>query len=124
MVLAFDYILHVIFGNFAVGRHDRMHAAIIEAAHMTTSDSQIDTADFDIGHLLGFNDGVADILLGSRGISNFSFAHAARAGLAKADDIQRALRAQFTYDGADFGRADFQANNDGRWVKHVFSLCV
>src|SRR5216117_85539 len=83
-----------------------MHAAIIEAAHMTTSDSQIDTADFDIGHLLGFNNRVAHVLLSSRSIGNFSFAHAARAGLAEADDFRAPSELNLTSDGQTFEGAN------------------
>ena len=86
---------------------------------MTASDSQIDAADFDIGHLLGLDDGVAHVFFGGGGIGNFSLAHAAGARLAETDDIQGSFCAQIADNRADFGGAYFQANDDGGRVKHV-----
>ena len=59
-----DHVLHVVFRDLAVGGDDRMHAAIVEAAQVAAGDAEIDAADFDIGHLLGLDDGVAHVLLG------------------------------------------------------------
>ena len=53
-----------------------MHAAIIEAAQVAARHAKIDTADFDIGHLLRFNNGVAHIFFGQRGVGDFALAHA------------------------------------------------
>src|ERR1044071_1666169 len=116
-----DNILHVLFGDFSVSGSDRMNATIIEAAHVATGDTQINTADFNIGHLLSLDDCMSDVLLGRWSISNLSFAHATRACLAEANNVQSALGTQFANDSTNFGRADFEANNDGGWVKHVFS---
>ena len=107
-----DDILHVFFGDLAVGREDGMDAAIVEAAHVPAGHPEIHAADFDIGHLLGLGDGVADVLLGQLGVDDFAFANAARAGLAHADDFQGAIGAEVAHHGADFGGADFQANDD------------
>ena len=41
-----------------------MHAAIGEATNMPPSDGEIDAANLHVGHLLGFDDGIAHILLG------------------------------------------------------------
>ena len=119
-----DDVLHVIFADFPVGRNDRVDAAIVKPAHMAAADAQIDAADFHIGHLFRFDNGVADVFLRQRSINNYAFAHAARACLAQADDIQSALGTEFADDGTDFGGADFQPNNDGRAVKHVSSWFV
>ena len=86
-----DHVLHVVFGDLAVGGDDRMHAAIVEAADVAAGDAEIDAADFHIGHLLGLDDGVAHVLLGQRRVGDFALAHAARARLAEADDVQRAV---------------------------------
>ena len=107
-----DDVLHVVFRDLAVGGDDRMHAAVVEAAHVAAGDAEIDAADFDIGHLLGFDNGVAHVLLGSGRIGDFAFAHAAGAGLAEADDVQRAVGAEFADHGADLGGADFQPDDD------------
>ncbi len=61
-----DHVLHVLLGDFAVGGNDGMNAVIVEAADVVAGDAQIDAADFDIGHLLGLDDGVAHVLLGQR----------------------------------------------------------
>ena len=79
-----------------------MDAAIIEAAQVAARHPQIDAANFDIGHLLGFDNGLADVLLGQRRVGNFTFARAAGARLAQADDIQRAVSGQFANHGTDF----------------------
>ncbi len=108
-----DHILHIVLGNFAVGGNHRMHAAIVESANVSAGDTQINIADFHIGHLLGLDDGVAHVLLGLRCVHDLALAHAARTRLAETDDIQRAIGVLFANDGADFGRADFQTDDDG-----------
>jgi len=83
-----DDVLHVVLGNFAVRGNDRMHAAIIESAHVAAGDTEIHAADFHVGHLLGFDDRVANIFFDGRRVANLAFAHAARFRLAEAHDIQ------------------------------------
>ena len=56
--------------------------AIVEAEQMAAGHREVNTADFDIGHMLSFNNGVTHVLLGGGGVGNFSFAHGAGAGLA------------------------------------------
>ena len=56
--------------------------------------------------------------------ADLAFAHAARARLAQADNVQRAFGAEFAHHGAHFGGADFQSDDDGEELKHVFSCCV
>ncbi len=119
-----DHVLHVVFRNLAVGGDDRMHAAVVEAAQVAAGDAEIDAADLDIGHLLGLHNGVAHVLLGRRRIGDFAFAHAARARLAQADDVERAIGAEFADHGADLGRADFQSDDDRGGIKHVSSWGV
>ena len=108
-----DDVLHVVLGDLAIGGDHRMHAAIVEAADVAAGHAEIDVADFHVGHLLGFDDGVAHVLLGLGRVRDLALAHAARARLAKADDIQRAVGALLAHDGADLRRADFQADDDG-----------
>src|SRR3954470_22836420 len=55
-----DDVLHVILGNFAIRRDDRMDSAIVEAAQMAPSHAKINAANFNIGHLLGFDDGMTN----------------------------------------------------------------
>ena len=119
-----DDVLHVFFRNLAVGGNHRMHAAIVEAAHVSAGNAEIDAADFHIRHLLGLDDGVAHVFLGHGRVADLALAHAARAGLAEADDVQRAFGVEFADDGADLGGADFQSDDDGGRIKHVFSWCV
>ena len=109
----FDHIQHVVFGNFAVGGNDRMHAAIVETANVRAGDPEINVPDFHVGHLFGLDDGVAHVLLGLRRVHDLALAHAARARLAEANDVQRAVGDSLADDDADFGRADFQTDNDG-----------
>ncbi len=83
-----DHVLHVLLRDLAVGGNDGVDAVIVEAADMVAGHAQIDAADFHVGHLLRFDDGVAHILLGQRGVGDLPLAHAAGAGLAHADDVQ------------------------------------
>ena len=98
----FDDVLDIVLGNFAVGGNDRMHAAIVEAADVPAGHAEINAADFHVGHLLGLDDGVAHVFLGLRGVHDLALAHAARARLAEADDVQRAVGVLFADDGANF----------------------
>src|ERR1051326_1233125 len=98
-----------------------MDAAIIEAAQMSPGDSQINAANLDICHLFGFDDGVANVFGSDRWVSDLAFPNSARTSLAQTDDVEHAGRVYFANDGADFGSADFQADNDRRWIKHFFS---
>ena len=77
-----------------------MDSAVIETAQMAAGDAEVNTANFDIGHLLGFDDGVTDILLAERWIADFTFTNAAGASLSQADNIQGAIRAEFSDDRA------------------------
>ena len=76
-----------------------MDSAVVESADMSACDAEVDAADFDIGHLLGFHDGVAHIFLGHGRVADFAFAHAAGFGLAEADDIEVAFGVQVADDG-------------------------
>ncbi len=75
---------------------------IIEAANVAAGHAEIDAADFDVGHLLGFDDRQAHVFLHHRSVRDLALAHTAGAALAKADDIQ----GTGGIDLAD-GRADF-----------------
>ena len=80
---------------------------------MPAGHAQIDAADFHIGHLLGLDNGIADVLLHCRRVANLALTHAARFRLAESDDIQsRRVRIQFADDRADFRCADFQSDDD------------
>ncbi len=118
-----DRVLHVFIGDLAIGGNDRMHAAIVEPAQMAAADAEINAADLHVGHLLGLDHRVANVLAGKTGIDNLRLAHPARAGLADTDDAQsRRVGIHFTDHGADFRGAHFEADDDGRLVKHV-SFC-
>jgi hypothetical protein len=101
-----------------------MDAAIVEAADVAAGDTEINVADFHVGHFLGLDDGIPHVLLGLRRIHDFALADAARARLAEADDVQRAVGSLFADHGADFRRANFQTDNDVRIVKHFSSTLV
>ncbi len=118
-----DDVLDVLGGDLAVGGDDGMDAVVVEAADVVAGDAQIDAADFDVGHLLGLDDGVADVLLGQGGVGDFAFADAAGAGLAEADDVEGAGGVDLAGHDADFGGADFQADDDGGGIKHVSFWC-
>ena len=107
------HVLDILLRDLAVGRDDGMHAAIVEAAHVPAGHTEMHAANFHVGHLLGLNDSIANVLGRECDIDHFAFAHAARARLADADDVQRALRVHVTDDGAHFRSADFQSNDDG-----------
>ncbi len=98
----FHHVLHIVLGNFAVGGNHRMHAAIVETANMPAADAEIHAADFHVGHLLGLEHRRAQILLDLFGIDDLALAHAARARLAEADDVQRAVGVLFADHDANF----------------------
>src|SRR5262245_31716919 len=98
-----------------------MDPAIVETPYVPTGDSEIHTSDFDVGHLLGFNDRGPNILFGKGCIDDFTFADTTRTGLSKTDNVHRAFRAKFTDDGANLGGANFQSNDNRRAIKHAFS---
>src|SRR5215831_12691341 len=56
-------ILNVHFRDLAVSRNNGMNASVVEAAKVTSSDAQVNTANLDIGHLLSLHDGVTNVLL-------------------------------------------------------------
>src|SRR6185369_6750931 len=107
-----DHVIDVFRHDFAVGGNHRMHPAIIEPANVSAGHSQINAPNLHVGHQLGFDDRVADIFADHGGIGDFTFAHAAGARLANADDVQRARVVDFAHNGANFGSADFQPDND------------
>src|ERR1043166_3688323 len=107
-----DAVLDIVLGNFPVGGYNRMHATIVKTAHMTSSHPKINAANFDVGHLLGLDDGVAYVFLGKGSIGNLPLSHTARTRLSEAHDIQRAIRAEFSDHSAHLGCADFQSNDN------------
>src|SRR5206468_4134949 len=108
----FDHVLNVLLGNQAVSGNHRMNSAIVETAQVASGHAEINAADFDIRHLLGLDDCLPYVLLGGGGIGDFALAHAARAGLAQADDVEGVAWAEFAHDGANFGGASFEADDD------------
>ena len=88
----FNNVLDVFFGNFAIGADDGVNAAIVKAANVAARDAKENAADFDVGHLLGFDDGVAHIFLGGGDVGDFTFADAARTALAETDEVEAAFR--------------------------------
>src|SRR6266850_4015624 len=83
----FDHVLNIILGNLAISGGDGMNPAIIESAQMAAGNAEVDAADFHIGHLLGFNDGLAHVFFGSRRVGDFPFANATGPSLAQPDNI-------------------------------------
>ncbi len=79
---------------------------------MPPGNAQEDAPNLDVRHLLGFHNGIANVLAGRRGIDDFTLANAARLGLAKANDVQRARVVHFTDSGADLRRSDVKAHDD------------
>src|SRR5215469_12493515 len=120
-----DDVLHIVFGNFTIGGNDGVDATIVKAANMATGHAQIHAADFNVRHLLGFHDGIANVLLHSGRVANFTFADAARFRLAEADNVQAGrVGIHLAHDRANFRGPDFQADDDARRIKHFFSWCV
>jgi MinD-like ATPase involved in chromosome partitioning or flagellar assembly len=89
-----------------------MHSAIVEAANVAAADAEIDAANLASAICSASTMAFADVLGGERDIDDLAFAHAARARLADADDVQRAAAADIADDGADFRSAHFQSNDD------------
>ena len=116
------HVLRVLVGDEPVGRDDGMHAAIADAVDVIAGDAEINRADLDTGHRLGFRQCGADILFGRGQVGDLPLAHAARPGLPQADDVQRTLLVHFADDGADLGGADLESDDDlvGA-VKHCVS---
>ena len=75
-----------------------MNAAIVESANVAAGHPEIRAADFHVGHLLGFDNCVAHVFLRHRCVDDFALAHAARARLSKADNVQRAVGIHFAND--------------------------
>ena len=88
-----------------------MKAAIVEATNVRAGDAEINAANLDVGHLLGFNDGIANVLLGEIEIDDFALADAARFRLAETNDAERTSFVHLANDGADFRSADIEADN-------------
>src|SRR5204863_8821129 len=92
-------------------------------AEMAASHPRISAAEMRIGHSFGFDDRLRNVFLGKRRISDLALARATRPRLSEAHDVQRVIRRKIAHNGADLGRADFEADNDrGGRVKHVSSF--
>ena len=72
-----DDVLDVLLGNFAIGGHNRVDAAIVKTADVAAGNAEVGAADFNVRHLLGFDDRVAHVLLGHGRVANLALAHAA-----------------------------------------------
>src|SRR4030095_4274923 len=105
--------LSVPLGALASRRDDGMNPSIGESTYVTARYSQIEAADFDIGHLFGFHDGVAHVFVRCRSIGNFTLADTARSRLAHTHNVKGAGRIDLSDDGTDLRSADFQPDNDG-----------
>src|SRR6266404_5484807 len=102
-----------------------MNTTIIEPAQVAAGHTEVNTPNLNIGHLLGLDDCVADVLFGHWRVANFPLTNTTRARLTQSNNVQRAIRAEVADDSADFGSADFQSDDNRRGrIKHVFSLCV
>ena len=117
-----DYVLDVFLGDFPICRDHWMNPAIVETAQVPAGHTEKDAADFYVGHLFRFDDGVANILRRHGSIGNLAFAHAARTRLADADNIESAGGIDLTDHSANLRSADFQADDDGVGIRH-FSFC-
>jgi len=113
--------LHIICSNLAIGGSHRINTAIIEALQMAARHSQVNAANFDIRHFLRLHNGAAHIFFGHRHVNDLALADTTRACLAEADDVEGVIGGKIANYGANFGSADFQANDDGGTVKHFSS---
>ena len=95
-------ILDIVLGDLAIGRHDRVNAAIGQPAHMAASHTEIHAANLHVGHQLGLDDGVAHVLAHGGSVGNLALAHAARTRLAEAHDVKSASGAHLADHGANF----------------------
>ena len=120
-----DHILDVFLGDLAVRRNDRMNAAIVEAANVAAGHAKIHAANFHVGHLLGFDDGVADVLADVSGASTISPLRTPRE---RAWPTPMMFSAPLSFTSPTTAQTlevpNFQADNDWRGVKHVFSYNV
>src|ERR1051325_9416532 len=82
-----DHVLHIRFGNLPIRGNHRMDAPVVESAQMTPGNTQVNAADFHIGHLLGLNNRMPDVLLRHWRVTNLALAYAAGASLSQAHDI-------------------------------------
>src|SRR6185436_17915328 len=90
---------------------------------MAAGHAQINASNFHIGHLLGFDDRLPNVFLGHRRIGDLALAHATRTRLSQTNNVQRVIGRQLADDGANLGRADFEADDDrGGRVKHASSF--
>src|SRR5437667_7464445 len=97
-----------------------MNTAIRKTSDVAAGHAQIDAPNLRVSHLLGLDDGAADVLGHGRSVRNFAFAHAAGTRLAEAHDVERARGVHFTNYGTDFGCADFQSDYDRIRIKHFY----
>jgi hypothetical protein len=107
-----DGILDVVLGDAAIIGRDEMFAAIVDGGDVSSCDAEPDAADLHIGHFLCLIQGLADEFGEIGWIDDLALAHAAGFGLAEAEDFEAALAGHIGDDGADFGRADFESNDD------------
>ena len=64
-----------------------MHTAIVEATDVSAAHAKINAANFHIGHVFGFSESMTHVFLNGARVNNLALAHAARFGLAHADDV-------------------------------------
>ena len=85
---------------------------LLKLCDVRAGDAEIDAADHHVALLLGIDQRLADAFAGGFEIDDLAFAHAARRRLADAENLHRAVAAGFADDGADFGGADFESDDD------------
>jgi hypothetical protein len=98
----FERVLNVLFHDFTVMGGDRMKAAIVKTVNVRAADAEKNAANFDVGGLFGFNNGVADVFNREIEIDDFPFADPARLCLAEANNAKAAGVIQLGDDSADF----------------------
>ena len=106
-----DHAVDVARRHFAIA--DRDDAVRVQAAHVTAGDAGQHRMDLAPGHELGFLDGALDRLHRRIDVHDDAALQAARRMRADADDLDRAVRAEFADDRDHFRRADIEPDDAG-----------
>src|SRR4030095_4373819 len=103
-----DYPIDILLGDIAIAAADGNDSARVDAAHLHTTQSDIDAVDRKTGHHFGLLDRTPDCLYGSFDVNHYRLAHTAGRCAPDTDDLQSLVLGNFTYDCPDFGRADVE----------------
>jgi hypothetical protein len=78
-----------------------MDATVVKSPEVTAGDGQIGAADFNIRHLLGLDNGMANVFFGNLLVGDLTFANPAGTSLANSHDVESVICSQLTNDGTN-----------------------